>query len=92
MQGFEQKWSAASTAIVDWQLQPEQVCYIGDDLPDLAVMKHVGLAVAPADASSDVISSVDWVLSRDGGTGAIRELIETMLRGTDRWQEHLDAL
>ena len=92
MQGYEQKWSAASTAISDWQLQPEQVCYIGDDLPDLAVMKHIGLAVAPADASPDVISAADWLLHRDGGTGVIRELVETMLRGTDRWQEHLDAL
>jgi YrbI family 3-deoxy-D-manno-octulosonate 8-phosphate phosphatase len=92
MQGFEQKWSAAATAIADWKLTPEQVCYIGDDLPDLAVMKHVGLSVAPADASVDVIEAADWILQRDGGTGVIRELIETMMRQSDRWQEHLDAL
>ncbi|KAA1258547.1 3-deoxy-D-manno-octulosonate 8-phosphate phosphatase KdsC [Rubripirellula obstinata] len=92
MQGFEQKWSAASNAIADWNLTPDQVCYIGDDLPDLAVMKHVGLSVAPADAASDVMAAADWVLKRDGGTGVIRELVESILRESGRWQEHLDAL
>ena len=55
-------------------------------------MKHVGLSVAPADAASDVLAVADWVLTRDGGTGVIRELVESMLRDTDRWQEHLDTL
>ena len=89
MQGFELKWSAAEGAISDWGLQPEQVCYIGDDLPDLAVMKHVGLSVAPADAAADVADAADWVLQRDGGSGVLRELIEAVLRDRDRWQEHL---
>ena len=89
MQGFEKKWPAAEEAISDWGLQPDQVCYIGDDLPDLAVMKKVGLAVAPADAAQDVREVADWVLDRNGGQGVLRELIERILRGRGRWQEHL---
>ncbi|MFG0261462.1 MAG: HAD family hydrolase, partial [Novipirellula sp. JB048] len=67
---------------------PEQVCYIGDDLPDITVMKRVALAVAPADAATDARDAAHWVLRKQGGEGAVRELIERLLRAKGRWHEH----
>jgi 3-deoxy-D-manno-octulosonate 8-phosphate phosphatase (KDO 8-P phosphatase) len=58
---------------------------MGDDIVDLAVLARVGLSAAPADAVAEVRSSVDWVSSAEGGQGAARELIETILRAQDRW-------
>ena len=91
MQGFEQKWSAAEGAMADWKVTPDQVCYIGDDLPDLAVMRRIGLSVAPADAAADVREVADWTLDTRGGQGVIRELIERMMREKGHWREHVDA-
>jgi 3-deoxy-D-manno-octulosonate 8-phosphate phosphatase (KDO 8-P phosphatase) len=69
--------------------QMNQVCYIGDDLPDIAVMRSVGLAVAPADGSTDAREAANWVLQSRGGGGAVRELVERLLRAKNRWEEHL---
>src|SRR6056297_2710354 len=88
-QGHQDKWSAATEMMQSAGCSPEHVCYIGDDLPDLAVMWRVGLAVAPADAAQDVIEAADWVLQTPGGHGALRELIERLLRADERWEEHL---
>ncbi len=89
LQGYEDKWPAAEKMISKLGCEPNQVCYIGDDLPDLAVMRNVGLAVAPADAATDARNAAKWVLQSAGGDGAIRELTERLLRAKQRWEEHL---
>lgn len=86
-QGFEQKLPTAKQIIEDAGLTPEQVCYIGDDLPDLAVIQHVGLGVAVADACSEVIDNADHILKLKGGEGAIRELVELILKTQSHWPE-----
>jgi 3-deoxy-D-manno-octulosonate 8-phosphate phosphatase (KDO 8-P phosphatase) len=63
----------------------EEVAYMGDDVVDLAVLERVGLSTAPADAVDEVRSRVHWVSRRPGGGGAVRELIELILRAQDRW-------
>jgi 3-deoxy-D-manno-octulosonate 8-phosphate phosphatase (KDO 8-P phosphatase) len=88
-QGCADKGPAAEALIADLNCDPNQVCYIGDDLPDIAVMRRVGLAVCPADAATDARSAAHWILSSGGGEGAIRELIERLLRAKQRWEEHL---
>ncbi len=88
-QGFEDKLPAALEMLAVMGCDPAHVCYIGDDLPDIAVMRRVGLAVSPADASSDARAAAHWVLHKNGGDGAIRELTERMLRVKFRWEEHL---
>ena len=86
-QGFEDKLPAAMQVIADQQLQAEQVCYIGDDLPDLPVLKAVGLAVAVADAMADVRQAAHLTTRLPGGQGAVRELVETILTSQKRWSE-----
>lgn len=88
-QGCGDKGPAADEMIAEFGCQPEQVCYIGDDLPDIAVMRRVGLAVAPADAATDTRAAASWVLNSGGGEGALRELVERLLRAKQRWEEHL---
>ena len=88
-QGVKEKLAASRKLFDSLGYSPEQVCYIGDDLPDLPVMRSVGLAVSPADAATDVRDSSHWILRSRGGDGAVRELIERLLRAKHRWEEHL---
>ena len=86
-QGFEDKLPVAQQLIAQQGLQMEQVCYIGDDLSDLPVIRRVGLGVAVSDAANEVRSAADWVTETAGGRGAVRELIETLLKAKNRWDD-----
>ncbi len=86
-QGFAEKMPAAKQIIEDMNLKPEQVCYIGDDLPDLALIEYVGLGVAVADAAEDVRDRADFVTKAKGGSGAVRELVEMILKFQHRWED-----
>jgi 3-deoxy-D-manno-octulosonate 8-phosphate phosphatase (KDO 8-P phosphatase) len=86
-QGFEDKLPAARELLLECRLTPEQVCYIGDDLTDLPVVRHVGLGVAVADASPEVRSAAAYTTKLPGGRGAVRELIEMILKAKSRWDD-----
>ena len=86
-QGFEDKLPTAHEIIHDCRLTPEQVCYIGDDLTDLPVVRTVGLGAAVADASEEVRSAAAFVTHLPGGRGAVRELIEMILKAKGRWED-----
>ena len=86
-QGFEEKLSIAQQVIAELKLQPEQVCYIGDDLADLPVMRHVGWAVGVADAVDEIREYANLVTQAPGGRGAVRELVEYLLKEKGRWEE-----
>ncbi len=68
-------------------LAPEQVAYMGDDLPDLAVLRRVGLASAPADAAPEVKRYCHLVTNAAGGQGAVRELVFFVLRAKGLWDQ-----
>ena len=86
-QGFEDKLPAAREVFAELQLTPGQVAYIGDDLPDLAVMRHVGLPIAVADAVDEVRAGAAYVTSIRGGQGAVREAIEVVLKSKGLWED-----
>jgi YrbI family 3-deoxy-D-manno-octulosonate 8-phosphate phosphatase len=86
-QGTEKKLTVVKEILTQLNLQPEQACYIGDDLPDLAALRYVGFGAAPADASVDVRQSADYVTTVTGGHGAVREVIELILRAQERWDD-----
>ena len=88
-QGFSDKLPAARELIAGLALDPGQVCYIGDDLPDLPVMQYVGWGVAVADAATEVRAAADYVTGAAGGQGAVREVIETVLKTKQRWGDLL---
>jgi 3-deoxy-D-manno-octulosonate 8-phosphate phosphatase (KDO 8-P phosphatase) len=68
------------------QLKPEQAAFVGDDLPDMPAMQFVGFGVAVANAVEEVKSVAKYVTVRPGGSGAVREVIEYILKGAGRWQ------
>jgi 3-deoxy-D-manno-octulosonate 8-phosphate phosphatase (KDO 8-P phosphatase) len=86
-QGFEDKLPAAHEIIRDCNLTPQQVCYIGDDLTDLPVIRAVGLGAAVADAAAEVRAAATYTTQLAGGRGAVRELIETILKAKSRWDD-----
>ncbi len=88
-QGFADKLPAARDAMQQLKIQPAEVCYIGDDLPDLPVMYEVGLSVAVSDAAMEVREAAKWVTTARGGRGAIRELVERLLKAKGRWEDCL---
>jgi len=65
----------------------ERACFVGDDLIDLPVMRRVGLAVAPADAVPETRQAAHYVTERRGGRGAVREVVELVLRASGRWAD-----
>lgn len=68
---------------------PRQVGYIGDDFTDVVVMHRVGFAVATANARPEVKAEAHYVTTAPGGRGAVREVVEVMLRAQGRWPEIL---
>jgi len=88
-QGVADKRVAAEQMCRQWGCTMAQVCYIGDDLPDIATMKATGLSAAPADAARDAREAANWILHHPGGSGVVRELVERLLRAKGRWEEHL---
>lgn len=63
----------------------DEVCAVGDDLPDLPVLTRAGLAVAVADACPEVRAAADYVTTAPGGHGAVRDAIEWLLKLQGRW-------
>ncbi len=87
--GVHPKLSAYESLLVDFAVEDRQVCYIGDDVVDLCILKRVGFAVAVNNAVAQVKSQAHYVTQRNGGQGAVREVIEMILREQGLWQEQL---
>ncbi len=71
-------------------LRDREICYVGDDWVDIPILRRVGLAVTPADADPDTSRFAHHQTRRPGGRGAIREVIEIILRAQGKWQPLLD--
>ena len=67
------------------RLDPAHVAYMGDDVPDLEVMRRCAVAACPADAAADVRAISNYVARLPGGRGAVRELIEAVLKAQQAW-------
>jgi 3-deoxy-D-manno-octulosonate 8-phosphate phosphatase (KDO 8-P phosphatase) len=66
-------------------LQPSDVMYFGDDVPDLDIIKACGAGVCPSDAVDEVKEAADWITTHRGGKGCLREAIEKTLRVQGKW-------
>lgn len=86
-QGIDDKLSVARGLMDELGLRAEQVAYIGDDLPDLAVVQKVGLGIAVADACSELREAAHYVTTLAGGQGAVREVVEMVLKAQGRWDD-----
>ena len=88
-QGHIEKIPILEEIMADAGLEKEQVAYIGDDLTDVVVMRRVGLAVATANARAEVKALAHHVTAAAGGSGAVREAIELILKAQGLWEEIL---
>lgn len=77
--GVEEKGRALSEFIASRKLSADQVAYMGDDVNDLPAMAVAGLPIAVADAVPEVRKAADWVTTRPGGEGAVREVCDAIL-------------
>jgi 3-deoxy-D-manno-octulosonate 8-phosphate phosphatase (KDO 8-P phosphatase) len=84
-QGAKRKGPVVAEMIARLGLKPEEVAYIGDDLLDIPPARMVGFSVAVADAHEELKRHVDHVTRARGGEGAVREVIEDILKAQDRW-------
>ena len=85
IQGRDDKWSAARELLDELSIDPAHVGHLGDDVPDVTVMRNVGLAIAPADASATASAAADWITRSAGGHGVVREVTERLLRASGDW-------
>ncbi|MEL7536009.1 MAG: HAD hydrolase family protein [Pseudomonadota bacterium] len=81
IQGCRDKLSALIDMLDMLGVPPEHCAFVGDDIPDLASMQHVGLAIAVANAVADVRAAADIVTNASGGGGAVREVCDWLLAG-----------
>tara|TARA_B100001057_G_C22625599_1_gene862340 strand:+ start:206 stop:712 length:507 start_codon:yes stop_codon:yes gene_type:complete len=83
--GFTDKERPFNDFIKNEDIKPNDILYMGDDIPDIKIMKKVLLATCPNDAVIDVKEISDYVSPKNGGQGCVREIIEQVLRVQNKW-------
>ena len=86
-QGVYDKLACLEEILQRLQLPEKAICFMGDDLVDVPVMRRVGLAAAPADASAEAREAAHYVATRGGGRGAVREVVDLVLRAAGKWDQ-----
>lgn len=74
-----------------YNLRPEEVLYMGDDIPDYEVLTMVGLPCCPADAAPEIKNICKYISHKEGGKGCGRDVIEQILRAQGKWMSHEEA-
>ena len=85
--GISHKLEVYERVVKDMKLSPEEILYMGDDIPDLDVMKKVGLPTCPADACEEVKAVAAYISPIIGGRGCVRDVIEKVLKMQDKWMK-----
>lgn len=85
-QGISEKTVILEEIMQKTGLKKEEIAYMGDDLNDILIMKQSGLTGAPRDAANEVIQIADFVSEKNGGSGAVREFVEYILKKDGKWE------
>jgi 3-deoxy-D-manno-octulosonate 8-phosphate phosphatase (KDO 8-P phosphatase) len=88
-QGHIEKIPILEEIMADAKVQSSEVGYVGDDMTDIVVMNRVGFAVATGNARDEVKAKAHYVTRAEGGRGAVREVIEVILKARGHWPELL---
>ncbi len=83
--GSETKIEVLKNWAEKMRLQPEEILYMGDDIPDYEPMNYVGLSCCPIDASNDILSHALYISPKQGGYGCVRDVMEQVLRSQGQW-------
>jgi 3-deoxy-D-manno-octulosonate 8-phosphate phosphatase (KDO 8-P phosphatase) len=87
IQGHEKKVQAFADVLAQAGVTNAEVAYIGDDLNDIPLMVQSGLGIAVADAAPETLAHAHYVTTAPGGFGAVREVIELILKSQGRWDD-----
>lgn len=74
-----------------YQLKPEEILYMGDDIPDYLVMQKVGLPTCPQDAVQEIKGISKYISHENGGKGAVRDVIEQVMKVQGTWMDDFNA-
>lgn len=85
--GSREKGGAFDGLVAELGISAAETAMIGDDLPDLPILRRCGLPIAVRDASQEVLDVARFVTPRPGGSGAVRDAVEHILKGQGRWIE-----
>ena len=91
-EGCKNKIAALRDFMEEFNLKPEEIAYMGDDLPDICVLKTVGLPCCPNDAVHEVKEYTAFVSSKNGGRGAVRELCDFILKASGKYEDATSAI
>jgi 3-deoxy-D-manno-octulosonate 8-phosphate phosphatase (KDO 8-P phosphatase) len=89
--GLDSKIEVYQNYLAQNNLAPEEVLFVGDDMPDLQVMKMAGLAVCPADAVEEIKAISHYISPKNGGEGCVRDIVEKVLKIQNLWFELLPS-
>ena len=89
-QGHIEKIPILEAILADAKVDSSEVAYVGDDLTDVVIMHRVGLAIATANARPEVKREAHYITAACGGSGAVREVVELLLKAQGRWSEILE--
>lgn len=81
------KSSALDKILKKYKVNAEEVCFVGDDLVDLCLMKRLGFAVAVFNAAPEIKQVSHYITLREGGRGAVREVAELILKAQGKWND-----
>lgn len=85
--GIESKMAVFEQFIAESNIAPENIVFMGDDIPDLLVMKKVGMPVCPADAVDEIKAISIYISPKSGGVGCARDIIEKVLKIQNKWYD-----
>lgn len=88
--GVSNKKACLEAYMQEHGLQPAEVLFMGDDIPDYEVMKSIGMPCAPADAAPEIRELARYISPLTGGTGCVRDVLEKVLKLNHHWEVHTD--
>lgn len=91
-EGIKKKTEAYEEIKADMGIEDHEVCYVGDDLVDLSMMKRVGLPICVADGVLEVKEAATYITESKGGHGAVREVAELILKTQGKWGKVLEKV
>ncbi|MCH3882650.1 MULTISPECIES: KdsC family phosphatase [Tenacibaculum] len=89
--GAHDKIKQYNELVEKYNLKPENVLYMGDDVPDFPVMKLVGMPCCPNDAAREIQQVSKYISDKKGGEGCVRDVIEQIMRVQGKWNGNFDA-
>ena len=92
VEGCKNKIAALKELMAEYNLNYEEIAYMGDDLPDICCLKVVGLPSCPFDAVEEVQSHALFISTKNGGRGAVRELCNLILKATGKYEQETSAI